>query len=141
MCPGEIGWKVKALQAGIGKLLVGREEEREAVRGILVKRLAHLYYKSCAAYHYPDAAARAREWSNHDGRPLMELFTIIAARLPLRARLTFVKTVCNSWHTSTRDGMVPRKCLMGCQAREAEDTLIHYLNCPLYIEMNNGQFK
>ena len=33
--------------------------------------------------------------------------------------------------------MVPKQCLLGCQAREAEDTLIHYLNCPLFISLYN----
>jgi len=46
-------------------------------------------------------------------------------------RTAYLKTVCNSWATSTRHGLPPLDCLCGCKI-PAKDSLSHYMACPFF---------
>ena len=49
-------------------------------------------------------------------------------------RTAYLKTVCNSWATSTRHGLSPLPCLFGCKS-PAKDSLSHCMCCP-YLFMS-----
>ena len=48
-------------------------------------------------------------------------------------KTAYLKTVCNAWATSTRHGLAPLDCQLGCK-NSAKDSLSHYMSCP-YIYM------
>lgn len=54
----------------------------------------------------------------------------IAAACPLHVLVASFRSVCNAWATNRRFGSRGARCMLGCQAVDADD-LRHYVQCPV----------
>ena len=56
--------------------------------------------------------------------------------------MSFLKTILNSWTTSSRfhhgDGL---SCILGCESEDAEDSVRHYLSCPVFRDCVGSAFS
>jgi len=120
---------VKGLQKAA--FIIIKKKQRPFPTVTLTKRLGHLLFKEIEGMEEKAAKREAMRVANANAHRIAPCFAIVKKHLPINCSLSYLKALCNCWHTSTRDGHIPEECKFGCRSSKVKDTLSHYLRCPI----------
>ena len=86
---------------------------------------------------------RLSHWFDGDcserGQKILQNFCTVKGKMPAHSLTAYLKTVGNSWATTSRHGHAPEDCIFGC--KDCKDSLGgHYMTCPALVKSAKVMF-